>query len=253
MKGHKTAKALKVESHPITDLVKSTVKKYAASVARDAGRDDGGYSFTNWSNWRSYSSSIYVHKSGLFVWLKVRSIEVTYGNSHTQGYLTIDHNIRLAHRVVGFVWKENKENLPILNHIDGNKENNCVDNLEWCSTSHNILHARKSGLNPYNKPTQGQKIGGQRKGASKYFGVLFEKGRQKWVAQVRHDNVLYGRRRFETEEEAAQHYNNVCDLHGILEKPRNEGFPKQRIKKIRLKGKTIRMIGKGTLAYSIIE
>ena len=33
-----------------------------------------------------------------------------------------------------------------VNHIDGDKLNNSLDNLEWCSYSHNLIHARKTGL-----------------------------------------------------------------------------------------------------------
>ena len=52
-----------------------------------------------------------------------------------------------AHRLVAMLWLENPNNLPIVNHIDGNKMNNHYSNLEWCTTHHNNKHARETGLN----------------------------------------------------------------------------------------------------------
>ena len=45
-----------------------------------------------------------------------------------------------VHRLIGYAFLENPENLSDINHKDGNKKNNCVDNLEWCSRSDNIKH-----------------------------------------------------------------------------------------------------------------
>lgn len=46
-----------------------------------------------------------------------------------------------VHRLVAETYLPNPDNLPCVNHIDGNKQNNHVDNLEWCSYTANHLHA----------------------------------------------------------------------------------------------------------------
>ena len=50
------------------------------------------------------------------------------------------------HRLVAFSFLENMEEKEFINHIDGNKKNNTVENLEWCNRSENIQHAIKNGL-----------------------------------------------------------------------------------------------------------
>lgn len=51
-----------------------------------------------------------------------------------------------VHKLVALAFIKNKNNLPQINHKDGNKQNNCVDNLEWISNYDNIQHAIKNGL-----------------------------------------------------------------------------------------------------------
>ena len=51
-----------------------------------------------------------------------------------------------VHRLVANAFIPNDEDLPIVNHMDGNKKNNVPDNLEWCTRSHNDKHAFKLGL-----------------------------------------------------------------------------------------------------------
>lgn len=51
-----------------------------------------------------------------------------------------------VHRVVSLVFIDNPKDLKEVNHIDGDKENNAVQNLEWCTRGGNIKHAYKQGL-----------------------------------------------------------------------------------------------------------
>lgn len=57
-----------------------------------------------------------------------------------------------VHRIVLSSFKGIDNNKPQVNHIDGNKQNNCLNNLEWCTHSENTKHAINMNLR-----TQGAK------------------------------------------------------------------------------------------------
>lgn len=73
---------------------------------------------------------------------------------HHSGYIFLRVNIQkyALHRLVAMTFLDNSENKPAVNHIDGNKTNNAVINLEWCTIKENNDHNHKSGfINYYNR------------------------------------------------------------------------------------------------------
>ena len=53
-----------------------------------------------------------------------------------------------VNRLVAMTFLDNPNNLPQVNHIDGNKLNNNVSNLEWCTNEYNMQHAVENNLRP---------------------------------------------------------------------------------------------------------
>ena len=82
-----------------------------------------------------------------------------------------------VHRLVAEAFIENPKNYPQVNHKDGNKKNNNVDNLEWVNNSMNLKHAYSNKLksnfgtkNPYHKLSDNDV-----KTIAKYFDMCYNR------------------------------------------------------------------------------
>lgn len=69
-----------------------------------------------------------------------------YPNGYSYVNINIDgkRGTRLVHRLVAEAFIPNPENLPQVNHKDENIENNCVENLEWCTAKYNANYGTRN-------------------------------------------------------------------------------------------------------------
>ena len=84
-----------------------------------------------------------------------RKERILVGSLHDDGYVFIsvclgNQNYKQIpkHRLVADAWLDNPNNLPEINHKDGNKQNNSIENLEWVTSSYNQQHAVDNHLQP---------------------------------------------------------------------------------------------------------
>jgi len=109
-------------------------------IWKDIPGYEGLYEVSNLARYRKYSTkrihAINSNRDGYMVaWLTKNSSRIGTG----------------IHRLVALAFIPNPNNYKEINHIDGDKSNNSISNLEWCTRSENIRHAFDTGLKPGKK------------------------------------------------------------------------------------------------------
>lgn len=70
------------------------------------------------------------------------------GDIDRNGYVrvVIEHKHYMLHRLIGHLWVDGYRRGLVINHKDGNKQNNRPENLEWVTQKQNIAHSHRTGL-----------------------------------------------------------------------------------------------------------
>jgi hypothetical protein len=77
---------------------------------------------------------------------RILSQNIAHGYFYVDLCLEGDRKRYFIHRLVAQYFVKNPLNKPEVNHIDGNKQNDCMQNLEWVTSSENKLHSYRIGL-----------------------------------------------------------------------------------------------------------
>jgi Tol biopolymer transport system component len=122
-----------------------------SEVWKDIKNYEGLYQVSNFGNVKSLDR-IVNKPSGVSY---IRKGKICKQSKSNLGYMTIGFTVnnqkinKYVHRLVAEAFITNTSNYPQVNHIDCDKTNNRINNLEWCTNSQNHIHASKNGLNKF--------------------------------------------------------------------------------------------------------
>ena len=100
-------------------------------------------------------------------------------------YVHVDGRLRTVHRLVAEAFIPNPNGLPLINHKDENKTNNCVDNLEWCDHRYNLMYGGHNRNTPIFAITEDGEI--------EHYACLTEASVKHGVTITAISNALHGK------------------------------------------------------------
>lgn len=116
---------------------------YEGEIWKDIENYEGLYQVSNYGRVKSLPR-MYAQKHGIIE--KILKLQDSNGYLKCQIYKNGKQKRYFLHRLMAIAFIPNPNFLPCINHIDGNKLNNKIENLEWCTRSQNVRHAYKLGL-----------------------------------------------------------------------------------------------------------
>lgn len=122
-------------------------------IWKDIKGYEGMYQVSNLGKVRSLDRTVTQKHTKGFMYDRVMKGRVLRPIENNKGYLSVTlsspnkkYERPLIHRLVASHFLDNEDNKPQVNHIDTDKHNNAVSNLEWVTGRENYDHAMKMGI-----------------------------------------------------------------------------------------------------------
>jgi hypothetical protein len=116
-------------------------------IWKDVVGYEGYYKVSNYGNIKSVTRTIKQKNGRLRTWEEKKMKWFLDDSGYPRIALAKHSRYKKhkVHRLVAEAFIPNPNNYPQVNHIDSNRENFNVDNLEWCTAKQNVDHCKKSG------------------------------------------------------------------------------------------------------------
>lgn len=124
------------------------------------------------------------------------------GYLRTTFYINGENKTYKTHYLVASLFLHNKDNKQTVNHKDGNKTNNNVNNLEWCTIQENLEHKKQILKTSGSKPNEPK-------------GIYYDEDRCQWVSNIKINNKTIFLGRYNNKNDAyLSYYNKFLEVNG---------------------------------------